>query len=150
MMASIALRPLTETDRPEWRRLWTAYLDFYETTVSEEVYDTAFTRLLSDAPGEFQGLVAEQDGRLVGLAHFVFHRLLWTVEDTCYLMDLYVDPGVRGHGLGRRLIEAVHSAAKDAGVPGVYWQTQEFNYKGRMLYDQVAERTPFIIYEKNG
>ena len=73
---------------------------------------------------------------------------MWTVENTCYLMDLFVDPTIRGKGVGRALIEAVHSAAKAAGVTETYWQTQEFNYKGRMLYDQVASRTPFIIYSK--
>jgi len=145
----ITIRPLTEDDEIHWRRLWTAYLDFYETSVTKEVSRTAFSRLLSSEPGEFQGLIAEIDGKPVGLAHFLFHRFLWSVEDTCYLMDLFADPGVRGKGVGRALIEAVHEAAKTAGIPGIYWMTQEFNYKGRMLYDQVAERTPFIVYEKH-
>lgn len=145
----ITIRPLTEGDEHHWRRLWTAYLEFYETSVTEEVSRTAFSRLLSSEPGEFQGLIAEIDGTPVGLAHFLFHRYLWSVEDTCYLMDLFADPGVRGKGVGRALIEAVHEAAKTAGIPSIYWMTQEFNYKGRMLYDQVAERTPFIVYEKH-
>lgn len=149
MTSDLTIRPLTSADQPAWRKLWTAYLEFYETTVSEEVYQTAFSRMLSDTPGEFQGLIAELDGNPVGLAHFLFHRTLWSVEDTCYLMDLFADPSVRGQGIGRALIEAVHVAAKETGIPGVYWLTQEFNYKGRMLYDQVAEKTPFIVYEKN-
>jgi len=64
-------------------------------------------------------------------------------------MDLFADPSVRGQGVGRALIEAVHETAKTAGISGIYWMTQEFNYKGRMLYDQVAGRTPFIVYEKH-
>ena len=149
MALDITIRPLSEDDQIQWRRLWTAYLDFYETSVTEEVSRTAFSRLLSSEPGEFQGLIAEIDGKPVGLAHFLFHRFLWSVEDTCYLMDLFADPSVRGQGVGRALIEAVHEAARTAGIPGIYWMTQEFNYKGRMLYDQVAERTPFIVYEKH-
>ncbi len=150
MTQTVNVRAIRETDRAEWRRLWTAYLDFYETTVSDEVYDTAFERLLSGSASEFQGFIAEIDGAPVGLAHYLFHRTLWSVEDTCYLMDLYVDTGTRGGGVGRALIDAVHGAAKSAGIPITYWMTQEFNYKGRMLYDQVAERTPFIVYEKSG
>ncbi|MDX1784847.1 MAG: GNAT family N-acetyltransferase [Roseovarius sp.] len=149
MTADISIRPLREDDHADWLRLWTAYLDFYETELPQDVIETAFSRLLSGRPGEFQGLIAEIDGRPVGLAHFLFHRILWSVEDTCYLMDLFSDPETRGRGVGRALIEAVHAAARAAGIPGVYWQTQEFNYKGRMLYDKVATRTPFIIYEKN-
>nr|WP_241188249.1 GNAT family N-acetyltransferase [Pseudohalocynthiibacter aestuariivivens] len=147
--ADILIRPLSEDDHADWHRLWTAYLEFYETKLPEEVFQTAFSRLLSGQPGEYQGLIAELDGRPVGLAHFLFHRILWSVEDTCYLMDLYADPAIRGKGVGRALIEAVHATAQSAGIPGIYWQTQEFNYKGRMLYDKVAEKTPFIVYEKN-
>ncbi|MCZ4353309.1 GNAT family N-acetyltransferase [Roseovarius aestuarii] len=128
--------------------MWTAYLDYYRTTLPPEVYRTAFERLLSDDRQEFQGLIAEIDGRAVGLAHFLFHRLLWSIEDTCYLMDLFTDPAVRGQGVARALIDAVNGAAKQAGISVVYWTTEENNYKSRMLYDKVATRTPFIVYEK--
>lgn len=129
--------------------MWTAYLEFYETNLPPKVCDTAFERLMAPGTDEFQGLIAEQDGKPVGLTHFLFHRILWSVEDTCYLMDLFVDPACRGGGVGRALIDAVHAAAKANGIPNTYWMTQEFNYKGRMLYDQVANRTPFIMYEKS-
>lgn len=148
MAKNISIRPIAAEDRSEWRRMWTGYLAFYETAVGDAVYDTAFERLLSNGSGEFRGLIAELDGKPVGLAHYLFHRFLWTVEDTCYLMDLFVDPEVRGRGVGRALIETVHEAAKKGGAPGMYWLTQEFNYKGRMLYDQVAQKTPFIVYDK--
>ncbi len=150
MTKDILIRPLRSDDETEWRRLWTAYLAFYETEVSEEVFQTAFSRLLSDQAGEFNGLIAELDGKPVGLIHFLYHRFLWSVEDTCYLMDLYADPDIRGKGIGRALIEEAHRIAGEAGVPSSYWMTQEFNYKGRMLYDQLAEKTPFIVYEKHG
>lgn len=149
MPATITIRPLKQSDKADWHRLWTAYLAFYETAVSQEVYDTSFARLLSDGTGEYKGLIAEFDGQAVGLAHFLYHRFMWTVEDTCYLMDLFTDPSVRGKGIGRALIEAVHASAKRDGVPSTYWNTQETNYKGRMLYDQLATKVSFIIYEKN-
>lgn len=148
MTSDVIIRPLKSADHSEWRRLWTAYLEFYETTVSEEVYKVSFDRLLSQDANEYQCLIAELDGKPVGLAHFLYHRFMWSIENTCYLMDLFADPNVRGKGIGRALIEAVHATAKKDGVPSTYWATQEFNYKGRMLYDQVANKTPFILYEK--
>jgi GNAT superfamily N-acetyltransferase len=50
--------------------------------------------------------------------------------------------------VGRALIEAVYAEADKAGCPSVYWLTQEFNYAGRMLYDRVGQRTPFIRYNR--
>ncbi|MAH88161.1 MAG: GNAT family N-acetyltransferase [Kiloniella sp.] len=148
MTTTVHIRPLRKSDHADWARLWTDYLEFYDTKLSEEVYRVSFERLLADDPHEYSGLIAEVEGESVGLAHFLFHRSMWTIENTCYLMDLFVDPAIRGKGIGRSLIEAVHKAARAAGITETYWQTQEFNYKGRMLYDQVASRTPFIIYSK--
>lgn len=148
MPNTVTVRPLHADDHDHWHRLWTAYLVFYETSVSDEVYHTSFNRLLSGAEGEYKCLLAEVDGTIVGLTHFLYHRSMWTVENTCYLMDLFCDPAVRGKGVGRALIEAVHERAKADGVPSTYWMTEETNYKGRMLYDQVAVKSPFILYDK--
>lgn len=143
---TLHIRPLRRDDEAEWRRLWTAYLAFYNTTVPEAVYASTFARLLGDHPQDFSALVAERDGTLVGLVHFLFHRHAWKVENVCYLQDLYVDPATRGTGLGRQLIEAVYSAADAAGAPAVYWLTQDFNAQARLLYDRIAKVTPFIRY----
>ncbi|MGG7643997.1 N-acetyltransferase family protein [Rhodovulum sp. YNF3179] len=144
----VRVRPLAAEDAPEWRRLWTGYLRFYETRVSEEVYATTFARLLSGDPQEFHGLIAESGGRPVGLAHYLFHRHAWKLRNVCYLQDLYADPDHRGRGVGRALIEAVYAAADTAGAPDVYWLTQEFNHTARQLYDRIGRVTPFIRYNR--
>ncbi len=142
------IRPLTPDDQADWRRLWTGYLTFYNATVPEAVYASTFARLLGSDPRDFRALVAEGDGGLLGLTHYLFHRHGWKIEDTCYLQDLYVDPSARGTGLGRALIEAVYAAADAAGAPSVYWLTQDFNAEARRLYDRVAKVTPFIRYNR--
>ena len=146
--AVVTVRPVEAGDETDWRRLWTGYLDFYESSVSEEVYRTSFARLLSDDPQEYHGLLAIDDGRPVGLVHYLFHRHMWRVENTCYLQDLYADPDVRGRGIGRTLIEAVYAAADAEGCPSVYRTTQEFNTTARQLYDRIGELTPFIKYSR--
>ena len=148
-MAGLVIRPLAIEDEADWRRLWTAYLAFYETVLPEEIYRSTFARLSGGGSGEFRGLVAVLDGRAVGLAHYLFHRSCWTLNDICYLQDLYADPEVRGTGIGRALIEAVYGKAAEAGAPEVYWMTQEFNATARRLYDRIAGKTPVIIYQKN-
>lgn len=145
---NLIIRPLLAQDEPEWRRLWCAYLAYYETSVPEEIYVSSFARLLGDDTQDFNGLVAELDGRLVGLTHYLFHRHGWKIENTCYLQDLFADPDVRGRGIGRALIEGVYTAADAAGAPAVYWLTQDFNKAGRILYDKVGVQTPFIKYSR--
>ena len=147
-MAQITLRPLEAADEAEWRRLWTGYLDYYKMQVPEEVYATTFARLLGDDPQDFNGFLALVDGHPAGLAHFLFHRHCWKIENVCYLQDLYVAPEARGTGLGRRLIEAVYAAADANGTPAVYWLTQDFNAEGRRLYDRIGKLTPFIRYNR--
>lgn len=142
------IRGIEPRDEADWRRLWTGYLTFYEASVPEAVYRASFDRLIGKDPHDFRGHIAEIDDRPVGLVHYLFHRHMWKVEDTCYLQDLYVAPEARGRDLGRALIEAVYTAADAAGCPSVYWTTQHFNRDARLLYDRIGELTPFIKYAR--
>lgn len=144
----LTVRPLRMADRTEWGALWTAYLDFYETTVPAAVYDSTFDRLIGEDPHDFRGLLACRDGQPVGLVHYLFHRHAWKIEDVCYLQDLYATPEVRGTGVGRALIEAVYAQADRQGAPTVYWLTQTHNTTARKLYDRIAVETAFIKYQR--
>lgn len=144
----VSIRAVERGDFDHWRRLWRAYLAFYETEVSDAMYNTAFRRLLTEDENEFHGQVAVRDGRPVGLVHYLFHRHGWREERVVYLQDLYVDSEVRGSGAGRALIEAVYAAADAAGCPTVYWLTQDFNQTARQLYDRIGAVTPFIKYQR--
>ena len=92
--------------------------------------------------------MAERDGAMLGLVHYLYHRSTVTITPDCYLRDLFTIPEARGQGVGRALIEGVYAAAREAGVDRVYWQTHTSNTPGRRLYDQVAENGGFIVYRK--
>ena len=146
---SVTIRPLEAKDKAEWQALYDAYQSFYERpNLPQSFYDQGFDRLIAQAPGDFRCLVAEADGKLVGLTHYAFQSHMWRPEGTCYLQDLFTDAAARGKGVARALINGVYAAADAEGVPSVYWLTQEFNYPGRILYDQVGVRTPFIRYNR--
>lgn len=142
------IRPLRSEDRTEWSDMWRDYLAFYETTVPDSTFDSTFARLLGDDANDFSCFVAEQDGHLIGLTHYLFHRHAWKEESVCYLQDLYARPDARGTGVGRALIEAVYAEADKQGAPSVYWLTQEFNHTARKLYDRIGKQTPFIRYQR--
>lgn len=147
-MDNLIIRPLAPSDHEEWQRLWTAYLAFYDTALPADVFESTWTRLLDDGKYEPNGLIAEVGRKPVGLVHYIYHRTCWAVADNCYLQDLFAEPGVRGTGIGRALIETVYAQADAAGAANVYWMTQHFNENARKLYDRVATLTPFIKYQR--
>ena len=145
----IAVRPIAATDRAAWEPLWAGYNAFYgrvgETALAREITDTLWQRFF-DAAEPVSGLVAEDGGRVVGLAHYLFHRSTTRIEPVCYLQDLFTSAELRGRGVGRALIEGVYARAHEAGAKRVYWQTRESNAAGRLLYDKVAHHLGFIVY----
>lgn len=144
----VDIRPLAVGDETAWRPLWEGYLSFYRVEVAEEVTRTTWKRLL-DPDEDMYGFAAVGDaGTIVGIVHYLFHRVTWSIADRCYLEDLFVDPAARNLGAGRRLIEAVYAAADQRGSDQVYWLTQDFNETARRLYDRVARQTPFIKYQR--
>jgi GNAT superfamily N-acetyltransferase len=93
-------------------------------------------------------LVAESNGKLIGLTHYLFHRSTTAIAPNCYLQDLFTAEDARGKGVARALINAVYDRAKLAGAARVYWQTHETNVTAMQLYDKVAERSGFVVYRK--
>ncbi|CUH44529.1 GNAT family N-acetyltransferase [Ruegeria atlantica] len=148
MSDTLNIRALQPEDRAEWAEMWRDYLAFYETTVPEQTYNNTFARLLGDDPNDFSCFVAEADGHLLGLTHYLIHRHAWKEESVCYLQDLFARPEARGTGVGRALIHAVYGEADRRGAPSVYWLTQEFNHTARKLYDRIGKQTPFIRYQR--
>jgi GNAT superfamily N-acetyltransferase len=146
MSQRLTVRPVAPADLAQWEALWEGYNTFYERTVPAEMTRVTWSRFF-DASEPVHALVAEKDGRLLGLVHYLFHRSTTLIGPTCYLQDLFTAEEARGQGVGRALIEAVYERAKAAGSPQVYWQTHETNATAMALYDKVAERSGFLVYE---
>jgi GNAT superfamily N-acetyltransferase len=151
MPDAVLVRPIARSDRAQWLPLWDGYNAFYgragDTALDPLITATTWERFF-DAYEPVHALVAERDGRLLGLVHFLFHRSTITIAPSCYLQDLFTPAEARGRGVGRALIEAVYAEARQAGAPRVYWQTHETNATAMRLYDQVAEKSGFVVYRK--
>jgi GNAT superfamily N-acetyltransferase len=147
MSQRLTVRPVAATDFAQWEALWQGYNTFYERTVPPEITQMTWSRFF-DAYEPVHALVAEEDGRLLGLVHYLFHRSTTLIGPTCYLQDLFTTEAARGQGVGRALIESVYERARSAGSLRVYWQTHETNVTAMALYDKVAERSGFLVYRK--
>lgn len=145
----VSVRAVAPDDYEAWRPLWDEYNAFYErvgpTALPDEVTDTTWRRFF-DASEPVHCVVAEREGKLVGLCHYLYHRSTSRLANVCYLQDLFTAPDYRGHGIGRALIERVNEIAKEAGSTRVYWLTHTTNTPGRTLYDKVAKNLGFIQY----
>lgn len=146
-MTSVSVRELRDRDFDGWRPLWDAYTAFYRARQSESASEATFRRLCAQEDGLF-GLVAFTAERLVAIAHSVLHSNTWSGASSCYLQDLFVDPGSRGSGVAEQLIATVYAAAGKRGADRVYWHTQQFNAPARSLYDTVGRPTSFMVYEQ--
>ena len=146
MPKNLIVRFATRQDYDQWLPLWDGYNAFYgrsgATALAPEITRMTWARFF-DAYEPMHALVAESDGALLGLTHYLFHRSTTSIEPTCYLQDLFTNEAARGKGVGRALINGVYEQAKLAGSSRVYWQTHETNRTAMQLYDKVAERPGF-------
>jgi len=150
-MSELLIREIAKTDYVQWLPLWDGYNHFYgrsgPSALADDITATTWARFFDEMEPVY-ALVAELDGRLIGLTHYLFHRSTTAIAPICYLQDLFTSADARGKGVGRALIEGVYTRAKAAGALRVYWQTHETNQTAQSLYNQVAERSGFIVYRK--
>lgn len=148
----IAVRALEQGDYAGWRPVWDGYNAFYgrsgETALPEDITATTWSRFF-DASEPMHANVAVEDGGIVGLVHFLFHRNMTRIAPVCYLSDLFTVPAMRGRGVGRMLIESVYERARADGCKRVYWHTKDDNAAARKLYDTLATHEGFVVYTRD-
>ena len=148
---SVLIRPVRDADFDRWLPLWDGYNAFYgrhgASALDPAITRVTWQRFLDPAEPMFAG-VADVDGVLCGLVHFLHHRSTTRIEPVCYLQDLFTAETSRGQGMARALIEHAYAHAGAAGVRRVYWQTHESNVTAMRLYDQMAEKPGFVVYRK--
>ena len=145
MAASVVIRPVVAADFPQWAPLWAGYNTFYKRVLPDAVTQATWKRFLDPAE-PMHAALAVTDGRALGMVHAIHHRSAWTTADHCYLQDLFVAEGARGHSVGRALVEHVCAAARHRGASRVYWVTHETNHAAMRLYDRIARRAPVVQY----
>jgi GNAT superfamily N-acetyltransferase len=142
---TLTIRAIEEKDKDQWLKLWAGYLEFYKSTISSEQTELTWKRLINNEQKMF-GFVAESEEGVIGFTHCLFRPSTWTETDYCYLEDLFVDPSIRGKGVGRALMNKVVELAKEKNSKRVYWTTQEFNKTARVLYDSIIPVSEFVQY----
>ena len=151
MAGAPIIRPVIEGDFDQWLPLWAGYNHFYgrfdDTALPDAITRSTWGRFF-DPTEPVHAFVAESEGRLIGLVHYLFHRSTTLIEPNCYLQDLFTSEATRERGVGEALIRAVYDAARAAGGSVVYWHTHETNLIARKLYDRLAANSGFLVYRQ--
>ena len=80
------------------------------------------------APNPFYScLIAEHDGRAAGFALYFFNYSTWMGRPGLYLEDLFVEPGFRGLGIGKALLQRVAAIAVEKNCPRLQWEVLDWN-----------------------
>ena len=140
------IEQVSDADRPRWQELFKAYGEFYKVSVPQETIDTAWGWIINSDEDFWCAVARDDNGMIVGFTQYqLMHRSLGGSK-VCYLSDLFVDPAIRGGGVGRALIDYVIAQMAERGVTNVRWLTAEDNHTARKLYDSYQPVSGFVLY----
>ncbi len=144
--SGVTVRPIALSDRDAWAALYRGYRDFYRKPHDESVFATVWGWLM-DPAHETRALIAEVDGRLVGLGHYRSFARPIDGGTGIYLDDLFTAPEARGSGAGSAILHRLAETARDEGATLVRWITADDNATARSVYDRVAKQTGWVTYD---
>lgn len=149
----ISIEKVRVVDLPLLLPLVRAYCDFYEVSPRDDRL-VALSRALIDDPSEGVQLLARSVGEDGGLAEPLgFATIYWTWQTLDasrigVMNDLYVAPGFRDGGVGRRLIERCRGECRKRSANKLVWETAPDNHAAQRLYDSTgAEASTWLTYE---
>ena len=140
------IRNIEIKDREQWKKLYHGYADFYQVTISEQILETIWD-WLHDTNHDLNALVYEIDNSIVALAHYRRMPSPLRGKYIGFLDDLYVDPQFRGKKIGEKIIKKLNDISKERNWGLIRWITRNDNHNAKSLYDKVAKKSTWEVYE---
>jgi ribosomal protein S18 acetylase RimI-like enzyme len=144
---AIEVSELSASDRDGWESLYRGYADFYQVPMTPKILDQVWSWIFDNAQPFFALIAKDDNGVAVGMMHYREMASPLRGAMVGFLDDLYVLPDSRGSGVVNALFDSLDRSAKQNGWPFVRWITADNNYRGRSVYDKLADRTPWITYQ---
>lgn len=143
---TVQIRPIADGDFFNWIGLYEGYSTFYNEQFTDQKALILWS-WLTDKKHESFGFVAERDGELVGLVHMREFARPLAASRGLFVDDLFVAESARGTGIGAALLETARNYAREHKLSVVRWTTADDNEVAQVLYDKVATRTDWVIYD---
>ena len=140
------IRPIKIEDKKDWEKLYRCYADFYKVEMSDEILTTVWTWLF-DQNHEVNGLVYEENSKVIALAHYRKMPSPLRGKYIGFLDDLFVDPEHRGKKIGEKILSELKDISEKNKWGLIRWITRNDNARAKSLYDKVSEKTTWDTYE---
>ena len=140
------IRNIEIKDKEQWKKLYHGYADFYQVTISEQILETIWD-WLHDTNHDLNALVYEIDNSIVALAHYRRMPSPLRGKYIGFLDDLYVEPQFRGKKIGEKIIKKLNEISKERNWGLIRWITRNDNHNAKSLYDKVAKKSTWEVYE---
>lgn len=88
----------------------------------------------------FYGLVAENEGLIVGYLLYHFAYDTDHGRRTAFIADLYVQSAAQGHGLGIALMRRAAEVVRERGVESLWWAVYKHNESAFRFYETLGAR----------
>jgi GNAT superfamily N-acetyltransferase len=91
-------------------------------TTEDDLLRDGFTE-----PRRFHCLMAEWNGTPVGFALYFYNYSTWEGRPGIYLEDLYVQPALRGEGIGKSILTRLAAIAVEEDCARFEWSVLDWN-----------------------
>jgi GNAT superfamily N-acetyltransferase len=123
-MTAINIRPAGAEDLPAMHALMYELAVYEQSPESVEATVEEYRQDFGN--GFFEGLIAESEGRVVGMALYFMAYSSWKGK-MLYLDDLVVTEAYRRRGIGQLLLDAFLAEARRRGCRLAKWQVLDWN-----------------------
>lgn len=97
----------------------------------------------------FAGLVAEDQGKVIGYLLYHFGYDSDRAARNMHVVDLYVNPAARNHGVGRALMARAASIARETSAEEMIWSVYQPNTIASTFYEKLgAHRITDVFFMK--
>jgi GNAT superfamily N-acetyltransferase len=139
-MNEVTIRLAERGDVGEVLRMVRALAVYEREPDAVQATEATLTEVMFDRTDAVHAFIAELDGRPVGLALWFLNFSTWTSTQGLYLEDLFVDDSARGHGVGRRLMQALAREAVARGCARMDWAVLDWNETAMDFYRHMGGR----------
>jgi GNAT superfamily N-acetyltransferase len=132
------IRPVREDELPDLLALICAKAEFDGCPETLRTNVESLREALFSSKPLAHALIAEVDGKLVGMATYYSIFSSFIAKPGIWLDDLFIYPEARNRGIGEALVRRLSSIARSAGCGRIDWHVSNLNDRGKKFYVRIG------------